>query len=678
MKLTESMLRDFVESPLDAQGLADLLTMAGFELEEILDGEGEPVLDINIMANRGDGASVLGLAREVLAKDPEARPTPLYLKAAARFPAPDSGSRDIWAAASAEIKTSDCTRFACRVFENLQNGESPEWLKKRLRQIGQRPISLLVDLTNYVMFEVGQPLHAYDLDLLEGGRIIVRQAEPGEKLKTLDGETHELQGHHMVIADTQKAVGLAGVMGGEETEVSADTTRCLLEAAHFVNTSVRQTRTELGFFTEASYRFERSVDPDGVVAALNRFAELYAEITGSKSVGGVADVYPDPPKREAMTIFLRRASSLLGMDITVEEAERYLSGLGFEILGRSPDSLEVVSPSWRIDIQREEDLVEELGRVHGYEKIPEALPIGSTPMGGAHGFEALTDRIRESVLNAGFDQVISHSLRDLHALDAPGAARVRVRQPHSPEMAYLRSSILPSLADAQRRNNTADLHIFEIGRTHCEGLEVTQLGLLSSGVFDSPGWFPSDQTTADFFTLKGVVEEIAGAIHAAATFKRTTTDPRFHPTRQARVFFAGAELGVIGQIHPLVAEECGLPAGAVFAELTLDGLKGVETGVPAYQPISRNPASRRDIAFLIKKEIPFAEIAAAVHAAGGGDLERFWLFDVYEGQGVPAGFHSLAMALQFRRMNANLTDDESNGLRDQVVSALQHLGATLR
>ncbi|MBL8067914.1 MAG: phenylalanine--tRNA ligase subunit beta [Armatimonadetes bacterium] len=684
MKLTESMLRDFVKSPLDAPELADLLTMTGFELEEIFESEGESVLDINIMANRGDGASVLGLSREILAKDPHAEPTELYQRAASRFPAADSGSRDIWAMASAEIQTSSCTRFACRVFEDLQNGESPEWLKKRLRQIGQRPISLLVDLTNYVMFEVGQPLHAYDLDQLVGGRIIVRQAEEGETLKTLDGVVHRLKPHHMVIADTQKAIGLAGVMGGEETEVTGTTTRCLLEAAHFSNTSVRRTRKELGIATEASYRFERSVDPEGVVVALNRFAELYAEITGGKPVGGVIDVYPERTERESLTVFLKRASGLLGMAISADDAERYLKGLGFEILGVSPDSLEVVPPSWRTDILREEDLVEELGRVHGYEKIPEALPIGSTPLGGPHGFEALTDKIREAVLMAGFDQTISHSLRDLHPLDFPADSgsgentRVRVRQPHSPEMAFLRNSILPSLADAQRRNNVEDLHIFEIGRVHGTGVESTQLGLMSAGRFDGPGWRPSDSSTADFFTLKGVVESVAQAVSLATQFRRTTTDPRFHPTRQTRVVMAGAELGVMGQIHPLVAEACGLPPGTVLAELTLDPLASVAAGIPDYRPISRNPASRRDIAILIKKDVPYSEISDAVARSGGPDLERFWLFDVYEGQGVPEGLHSLALALQFRRMNANLTDDESNALRDQVVSALQALGATLR
>lgn len=733
MKLTYSMIRDFVDTTLDAEAIADQLTMTGFELEEITIVEDEPMLDINIMANRGDGASVLGLSRELLAKVPDSKPTELYAHATNRFPTPDEHNRDIWAKTSVEIQTPNCTRFACRVFENLQNGQSPEWLQQRLRQIGQRPISLLVDLTNYVMFEVGQPLHAYDLDTLNGERIIVRQALDGEKLKTLDGNIHDLKPHHMVIADADRAIGLAGVMGGEETEVSATTTRCLLEAAHFVNTSVRKTRTELGFFTEASYRFERSVDPEGVVAALNRFTELYTEITGEKPVGGVIDVYSTKPEPITLTLFIRRASQLLGMTITVEQAVQYLSKLGFTILGISPDSLEVQAPTWRIDILREEDLVEELGRIHGYELIPEELPIGSTPVGGPHGFELLTDQLREATLRCGFNQVISHSLRDLHPLDAPivgslgesgipesGAptshsrilnttlpsgegsgeghsefpspslgrggggvdsitpGRIRVRQPHSPEMAYLRNSILPSLADAQRKNNLEDIHLFEVGRIHTESGEVTQIALLSNGKFDQPGWRPSDPTTADFFTLKGSLESIAAATYLPISYKRSTTDARFHPTRQAKIILGQTEVGIMGQIHPTIAEEANLPPTTVMAELTLDGLKSEQFGIPTYHPISRNPASRRDIAILIKKDVPFSEINQTITQSGGPELENHWLFDVYEGQGVPDGSHSLAIALQFRRMNANLNDEESNALRDQIIAALSKLGASLR
>lgn len=677
MKLTYSMLREYVDTSFNAEQVADKLTMTGFELEDITEVEGDQVLDINIMANRGDGASIIGLAREFLAKVPNATPTELFLRAEKRFPAPDAGNRDIWSKTSAEIQTQSCTRFSCRIFENVQNGPSPEWLQQRLRQIGQRPISLLVDLTNYVMMETGQPLHSFDLDKLVGERIMVRNAVDGEKLTTLDGTEHELHPHHMVIADAERAVALAGVMGGEETEVSASTTRCLLESAHFINTSVRRTRKELGLFTEASYRFERHVDPEGTTAALNRFAELYLEITNNSPVGGIIDVIAAKPPLIQLTVFIKRASRLLGMEISFEQAESYLLRLGFIIVGKSPDSLEVIAPTWRSDILREEDLIEELGRVHGYELIPEELPIGSTPIGGPQGFELLTDNIREAALRCGLDQCISHSLRDIHPLDADGS-RTQVRTPHSPEMAYLRNSILPSLCDAVRKNNADNIHIFEIGRVHNDESESTQLGIISSGSFENPTWRDSDPTTADFFTLKGTIEQIAHAIQLPVSYKRSTTDPRFHPTRQARIILGGSEVGIFGQIHPLVAEKTDLSPGAVMAEITLDPLKNEQTGVPTSRAISRNPAARRDIAILIKKEVPYSEIDQAIVKSGGETLENHWLFDVYEGKGVPDGQHSLAIALQFRKLGENFTDEEANDLRDKIVSALESIGASLR
>ncbi len=677
MKFTESMLRDYVQSSLSAEAIADLLTMTGFELEEITEVEGEKVLDINIMANRGDGASVLGMAREVLAKDSSAKPTDLYLRATERFPASDAGNRDVWAKTSVAVETPNCTRYACRVFEGLSNGDAPAWIQERLRKVGQRPISLLVDLTNYVMLETGQPLHAFDLDKLAGERIVVRQAEKGEKLTTLDGTEHELQPSQMMICDASRPVAVAGVMGGEDTEVSATTTRCLLESAHFVNTSVRATRKALGLFTEASYRFERHVDPEGVVAALNRFAELLYEATGNRPIGGVLDVYPIKPELSTLKVRVSKASALLGMPVSFDEAREALKRLGYVISGQDGETLTIVPPTWRIDIQREEDLVEEIGRVVGYEKIPEALPIGSTPLGGAHGFELLVDTVREQLLRSGLDQTISHSLRDVHPLDAP-TERVMVRNPHAPEMAYLRNSMLPSLCDAAIRNGGNNLHLFEIGRAHAAGSEETLLGILSVGAFEGPGWSPRDTTVADFFSLKGIVEAVARAVRISLELKRGTMDPRFHPTRQARVFLGGVEVGVFGQIHPERADETDLPPSAVLGEVNLSQVPLRQDAQINLRSVSRNPAARRDIAILIDKKVPYSELEAAIVSAGGSELEKHWLFDIYDGQGVPDGQHSLAIALQFRKVGSNFTDEEANALRDQIIGALTALGGKLR
>ncbi|MBX3110625.1 MAG: phenylalanine--tRNA ligase subunit beta [Fimbriimonadaceae bacterium] len=675
MKFTESMIRDWVETSLSAEELGDLLTMTGFELEEITVEEGEPVLDVNIMSNRGDGASVLGMAREVLAKDPGARPTELYDRAVARFPATDTAARDVYGLADVRIETPACTRFACRVFEGVTNGPSPAWVQDRLRKIGQRPVSLLVDLTNYVMFETGQPLHAYDLDKL-GSQIVVREARAGEKLVTLDEKEHELQPGQMMICDADRPVGVAGVMGGLDTECGPGTTRCLLESANFNNQSVRKTRKQLGFFTEASFRFERHVDPQGVVAALNRFAELLEAAGGPRPVPGVIDVYPRPLANSPVRLRVDRVDMILGLKVEPEAVRGYLDRLGFEVTPVSDREFDVTAPTWRVDIAREDDLVEEVGRVHGYEKIPEAMPAGTTSVGGTHGADFFIDKLALSMVRCGFTEVVNHTLRDLHPLDK-GGRRVLVRNPHSPEIAHLRDSLLPGLAESSARNGNADLMLFETGRVFNGDVESVALGMLAVGRPDRPHWQGDDSPVADFYTLKGVVEAAFRAIGSPVTLQKGE-DPRLHPTRSAAVTVEGRQVGMVGQVHPDVAERAGLPTETVLGEFDLTFLHDLRPVDLPLKSLSRNPAVRRDISMLFAKSVPYADMARAIVDAGGPLLEKHWLFDVYAGKGIEPGQHSLSFALQLRKAGANLTDAEANQVRDSVVAALGQLGGRAR
>jgi phenylalanyl-tRNA synthetase beta chain len=678
MKFPYSMLRDYIETKLDAEAVGDLLTMAGFELEGIEEVEGDFTLDVKVVSNRGDGLSVYGLAREVLAKDSTAAPTNLYLRACRDFDASQAVTNT---ALQVAIETEDCTRYACLIFEDVKNGAAPDWIQKRLRQAGQRPISLFVDLTNYVMLEVGQPLHAFDLDKLSGPAVVVRKAKAGEKLTTLNGDGHELRPDQMMICDAEKPVAAAGIMGGEATEVDASTKRVLLESAHFINTSVRRTRKQLGLSTEASYRFERSVDPEGVVAALERFAELFAQVSGvGTRRAGVIDVYPSPCKRDPIGLDLTRAEILLGMTMTETEALGYLARLGFDFTKVSSGNLQVTPPTWRPDVVREEDLVEELGRVHGYEKIPERLPEGTTIIGGPTGFEAWTDRIREAAVRAGFVQTVSHSLRDRGPLDDPRVEGIELRNPNSPDMALLRSSMLPCLADNAKRNGGKDIHLFEIGKAFgkSEGLkERAQIGFLSQGQLHQADWLDKQPASADFFTLKGVLEEVVSAGGTEARFE-AGNDPRLHPTKQARLAWGSDMVGIAGQIHPDIAESVGLPSDTVMAELDLEAMYQHHQPAPKLRPISRNPAVRRDIALLIDKVVPFERIEGALSDALGEVLERQWLFDVYEGKGIPEGKHSLAIALQLRKQGSNFTDEEANQVREKAVAALSALGGSPR
>ncbi len=676
MKFPYLMLRDYVETTLDAEALGDLLTMAGFELEGIEEVEGDQVLDIKVVSNRGDGLSILGLSRELLAKDSQSRATPLYEAAVAHFPAgpaPDGGNFPV------RIETEDCARYVALEFGDIQNGTSPEWLQRRIRQAGWRPISTLVDLTNYVLLELGQPLHVFDLDTLAGEEIVVRKAAPGETLTTLNGQEHQLQPNQMMICDAERPVAAAGIMGGAETEVSTQTKRVLLESAQFLNTSVRKTRKQMGLSTEASYRFERYVDPEGVAGAARRFAQLALELGAAKPVGGLTDLYPRPPAARTLEVSVPRCEALLAMAIGVEESARILTGLGFGVEARG-NQLHLTVPTWRPDVVRDEDVAEEIGRVYGFERIPERLPSGTTLLGGPSGIEAWIDGVRARALRAGFSQTISHSLRDLHALDA-ASPRVGPRNPGSPEMAYLRNALMASLGDNARRNGGRDLCLFEVGRVFSESApgqyrEVRHLALLAQGALREP-YLGSKEESASFYSMKSALEESLGSVPLDFSIP-TSLDPRLHPTQQAQVLAAGQALGVLGTIHPDVAETASLPADTVLAEVDLELAYSARAEGMRLKPISRNPAVRRDIAILIDKSVPYARLESTIVAAGGDLLEKQWLFDVYEGQGIPDGKHSLAIALQLRKMGGNFTDEEANQVRETIVAALAPLGASTR
>lgn len=678
------MLQDYVETALTAHQIGDLLTMAGFELEGIEEVDGEWVLDIKVMSNRGDGLSVFGLAREVLAKDLASQPTKLYSRAAARFQDIGVPETIFIGDETARIESESCRRFAVRGFSGVNaKDSSPEWMQKRLEVSGVRAISLLVDLTNYVMLELGQPLHAFDRDKLTEGRIVVRHAKPGEKLTTLNGVEHELAGQ-MMICDAARPVGVPGVMGGLDTEVTDGTTNLLLESANFVNTVVRKTRKQLGLATEASYRFERSVDPDGVVAATRRFTELLLESQPDIQVSNIVDLYPGQQSFAPVRLRIPRAVTLLGMEITVAQAANYLRRLGMDV-SQSGDDLMVVPPSWRPDIIREEDLVEELGRVHGYELIPEAYPAGSTPLGGVKGRYLMVDRVREAMLRSGYTQIISHSLRDFHPLDDPKLERIAPRNPASPEHCVLRNSLLPSLADAARRNGSQDLFLFEIGNvffgtgSYKEGL---CLSIFSQGVLAPENRKGDKQPKADFFSLKAAIEgvfEYLGVSHLVTFRAPNFEDARFHPTRCASVDFGEEQefVGRFGQIHPDSAKAAGLEPDTLIAELDLGCILDQSEPKLDIKSISRHPAVRRDIAILVDKAIAYEKIENAIAAGGGEVLEKQWLFDVFEGANIPEGKHSLGIGLQFRK-HGNFTDEEANQVRDRIVAGLESLGATLR
>lgn len=674
MRAPVDWLNDYVRAQASANEIAATLTMLGLEVEEIESSDIGPVLVFKVTPNRGDCLSILGLARELAAKDPaKYAPTELFAQAVHGFALGDESKRlpdTLVTIEDLEL----CPAYGARLFESIPFKPSGDKIRARLVAGGMRPISVVVDTTNYVMIELGQPLHAFDRDNLTEGRIVVRRARSGETMRTLDDMDRALDDQMLVICDAARPVAIAGVMGGADSEVSANTKNVLLESAHFSPASIRRTRTRLGMNTDASYRFERFVDPQGVQRALNRFAMLLAEQTGVSPVEGTCLVSAPFHEPRAIKVRESRWTALLGMSVPRAAAGSSLVALGFNVT-EDQDGLMATAPSWRSDIGFEEDLIEEIGRLWGYDEIPEALPSGATPVGGEFGKSAFVSSVRRAALRLGFTEVLTHSLRDTSPLDLGRGPLVR--NPVSPELAMLRPSLLPGVAEAAARNRGRNLQLFEIGRVFTSESERTHLAMLIAGRLMDDHWSGGPPPPADFFALKGHIERLGDLSQAQIEFK-PLDDPRFHPGRQAGLTAGGQDLGCMGQVLPDVAEALDIPKETFVAEIDLDVFAAGRTDSIRYAPISAFPSVRRDMALLVPKFVPYGAIEAAIRNELGSLAERIWPFDIFRSEDMPEDMHSIAVAVVLRRSDRTLTDEEANEARERAVSALKALGARLR
>lgn len=672
MKATVEWLKEFVTTEAPAQEIGATLTMLGLELEHTDESSLGPVLHFKVTPNRGDCLSVLGIARELCAKDVHKfAPTYLFSEAVKGF-----------GQAAQIVNTSDvvtiedshlCRRYAAMLFDECPTGPSSEKLQRRLLACGMRPISIVVDTTNYVMLELGQPLHAFDRDKLEGGRIVVRRARAGDKIKTLDGIERKLQEETLMICDSEKPVAIAGLMGGEQAEVSASTKALLLESAHFDPVSIRRARRALGMNTEASYRFERYVDPGGVVRALLRFAALIEEQTGLKPAMPVIDVYPKPPTSLPSHVRQSKWNALLGTEVPMAAAAVILKSLGCDVK-EDKERLIVTPPSWRQDLLLEEDYIEEIGRVWGYEKIPEKLPGGATQQGGESMDAAFRTKLHTAMLRLGFSEVVNHTLTQPSRLDAPGDL-LRLRNPAAPELAHLRNSLLPGLAASAAKNRGRDLFLFEIGRVFRQESESRSLAFLMSGKLLPEHWKAKETPTAEFFDVKGVAESLFILI-GRRFITSSNSDGRFHSSKQAALRGEdGSALGVFGEVSSDIAQELDLPLGTLVCELDINATFALPAEGRIYQALNPYPAVRRDLAFVIDKSVAYQEIESA---AKGELVEHVRIFDVYEGKGIPQGKHSLAISMILRHPKRTLTDEEANEAQERALRALEGLGAQRR
>ncbi len=656
----------------------------GSDAAELL-GLSDVIFDISITPNRADCLSVLGVARETAA----------LLGASARTPG-ISAQEDASVAADAlcavEIRDAEkCPRYAARVIRGVGIGPAPMWMQRRLRAAGMRPINNVVDVTNYVMLSLGQPLHAFDLTRLAGRRIIVRRwAEDDGPFATLDGQERRMDDGDLMICDGEKPVAIGGVMGGLDSEVSPETRDILLESAYFAPQTIRRTRRRLGMSTEASYRFERGVDPSGTVRAADWAAELIRQTAGGAIARGVVDAHPAPVVPKRVPIRVARASRLLGVSLDAAQVRESLESLGMSVSGRGDGVFSVEVPTFRPDVEREVDLVEEVGRRVGYENVPATLPASGSPAARPTRARALELEARRTMVAGGLSEALNYSFVARGGLRTMGwrdEEMVALRNPLSGEMDVLRTTLLAGLLTNAAHNlsrGVEGIRLFELGCVFhpVEGAALPEQVLRMAGLVVG-GAQPADDARPpeDLLDLKGVLECLFDSLGVrGVAFTEAGRAPGWDSSAVSRILAGDAELGHIGLVSPRVLDEWDVEAGVSAFEISLAALSEIEPAPRRMAPLPRYPASPRDLAVVVDAERTHGQVEEAIREAGGDWLESVRLFDVYEDSALRAsGEKSLAYSLVFRHPEATLTDEQVREAFDGIVAHLAaRLGARLR
>ena len=650
----------------------------------------DTILDVAVTPNRGDCLSVLGLAREIAAL------TGVPLQA----PKPRVREYGVAITEQARVGIGDpdlCPRYAARVVTGVRVAPSPAWMRWRLEAAGSRALNNLVDVTNYVMIERGQPLHAFDLASLAGAEIIVRRAHNITMLRTLDGQERPLSPDDLLICDRDRAVAIAGVMGGENSEVQEQTTEVLLESAYFIPETVRRTARRLGLRSEASYRFERGVDPQGAVLALNRAAALIRQIAGGQVSRGVIDVCPQPLRQTAIFLRAQRVTNFLGVTVDGPEIERCLRTLGMTVKRERRETWRVAVPSYRADLTQEADLIEEIARLGGYETIPTLLPRSEVQEKRPDQESTWSRRVRACLAAQGLAEMLNLSftsarLNSLFPGLIPEAAPVALLNPLSAEDAELRRSLLSNLIRALQlnlRQGESGVTVFELGKVFCTGegpsvIEQKQERLSLAGVLYG-SWPVTDVgqegRRIDFTDLKGILETLWQELHyeAPVRWNRPGEVAFLHPGKAAVLSVNGTSLGVAGALHPTLCAGLELNEVPWVFELDFTALLRGARAVAPYQPLPRFPLVARDVALVADDELPAQAVVDAVNALANPLIVRVRLFDLYRGDPIPAQKKSLAYSIAYRAADRTLTTDEVNALHAQVVNHLvQTLGVEIR
>jgi len=691
MRVPIAWLREYLKSDISATDLAEALTMGGLEVEEVRTwegpaGESDEILLTKVLSNRGDLLSMIGVARHAAAVLKSSWQMPSF----AALPAATVGVPEV---AEGDVKVTiedleGCPRYSALAIRNVKIGPSPEWLQRRLESAGIRPISNVVDVTNYVCWELGQPMHAFDLRLVARNHIIVRRARPGEKLKLLNEDTIELHEKDLMICDEMGPVALAGVMGGLETEVNERTKSVLLESAHFDPPTVRRGAQRHGLGTEASYRFERHVDPNMTLPALARAAELIVQIAGGEVDPVALDVRAADFAPRTVNLRPDRCCKVLGADLTPEHMADCLERLGMQVTP-SAGILAVQVPTFRHEVTREIDLVEEVAIVHGYNNIPATVPGALQHAGLLTQRQKTERRVRELLRQCGLNETISFSFMGMEDLDrcgfapnAPERNALKLAMPVSADMSHLRTTLIPGLLSAAAvnvRQRVLDVALYDVDRVFWpqgEGQlpqEKRRVGGIMMGVALTSDWGTKD-AQVDFYALKAVVEQLCDGLNVPPVEYRRATAPMFHPGRCAEVWMESRCIGVMGEAATTVQEAYDLPARAYLFELELDPLLEGARPHRQYDPLPRFPAALRDLALVVADDDAHsaAALELAIREVGGEWLWKVAAFDLYrDPERLGEGLKSVAFRLTFRSPDRTLTDEELDAAMARISSHVE-------
>jgi len=680
MKASYNWLKEFVDFKEKPEELAHILTMAGLEVECIENVEDDVIFDIGVTPNRPDWLSMRGVAREISAI------LDLPIKNISASVNNEKGEGPVVEIEDPEL----CPRYSSRIIKGVKPGPSPEWLSKKLKSCGIKQTSNIVDITNYVLLEIGQPMHSFDLDKLAGGKIIVKQAGDEKKFTTLDGEERKISKDTLLIWDAKKPVAIAGVMGGGNTEVSDSTVNILLESAYFQPSSIRRTSRTLGLSSESAYRFERGVDREAVILALDRATELIVELAGGE-VTNITDEYPKPFNAREIVVPFKKINSLIGIDIEEDFIEKTLKSLGFAIERRG-ESLSITNPSYREDAERDIDIIEEVARIYGYDKMPSTLPEMHMSTPPEHKFQKFITNLKISMVKSGFSEAINYSFLNPDIIDQLNLAQddrrrelIYVKNPLRQEESAMRTTMIPALLNNVNTNikrGEKTLRFVEISKVFLSSGkkladEVTQLGAVYLKDSATSLW----QTKhVGFYDLKGVFESIFKDLKIRVTFSTGRAEPYMHPGKSCAILIGDEKIGSIGTLHPAVADTFNLKGDITIAEIDdLEKLLDAASSKVCFTSLPKFPSVERDIALVVSDDVNVSSVEKEIRGVGSDILEDVTLFDIYKGKPIAKDKKSLAFSIRYRSLEKTLTDSEVDEVHAVILKRLEdNLKAELR